>query len=180
MDKLIKSLVIFSAILWLAACPAPPTNITHMGVPPGEHVVLECVGGATDGCGTAKWDFVRNLPDGTRASGYFRIPEGKMLVITDVDWQYHYEEHAYKMMILRLKLINIAEFSAPGPEPHGERVFESTIILNQFGEGGISESMTSGFVVSSKARICPDLFPGPGGPPHGLQHLILRGYLIPE
>ena len=33
-------------------------------------------------------------------------------------------------------------------------------------------------VVSSKARICPDVFPGPVGPPLGLQHLILRGYLI--
>jgi hypothetical protein len=40
--------------------------------------------------------------------------------------------------------------------------------------------MTSGFVVSSKARICPDVFPGPHGPPSGLQHLIVRGYLIAE
>jgi hypothetical protein len=39
--------------------------------------------------------------------------------------------------------------------------------------------MTSGFVVSSKARICPTVFPGPLGPPSGLQHLIARGYLIP-
>ncbi len=183
MDKIIKSFIIFSAILWLVACPAPPTNTTHMGVPPSEHVVLEVVGGAVEGCGVAKWDFIRTLPDGTRASSFFRIPQGKMLVITDVDWQYHYEEQAYKMMILRLMIYNLAEVTDhPGPHPHPNmrRVFESTVILNQFGEGGISESMTSGFVVSSKARICPDLFPGPQGPPFGLQHLILRGYLIPE
>ena len=52
--------------------------------------------------------------------------------------------------------------------------------LSSLGEGGASEAMTSGFVVSSAARICPDVIPGPLGPPFGLQHLILRGYLAPD
>lgn len=52
--------------------------------------------------------------------------------------------------------------------------------LGGLGWGGISEAMTSGIVVSSKARICPDIFPGPTGPPGGFQHLILRGYLIAD
>ena len=42
------------------------------------------------------------------------------------------------------------------------RVFESTITLNNEGRGGISEAMTSGFIVSSKGRIVVDSYPGGG------------------
>ena len=54
------------------------------------------------------------------------------------------------------------------------RVFESTIVLNNQGQGGISESMTSGFVVSSAGRIVVDTFPGGGV----ISHVIIRGYLM--
>ena len=107
----------------------------------------------------------------------WRVPVGQALVITDVDWEYVHPQGvgaAGKIEVLRLFIENLATPS------NTRRAFESTIILSSHGEGGISEAMTSGFVVSSKARICPDVFPGPLGPPSGLQHLILRGYLIAE
>lgn len=157
------------------------THITHMGQPVSEHVVLEVVGGMNGGCGPAKHDFLRVLPDGNIESGAgglgYRVPDGKVLIITDVDWQYvhpDYELAAGKIEVLRLFIENLTEPSKQ------RRVFESTITLSSMGVGGISESVTSGFPVSSAARICPDVFPGPQGPPSGLQHLILRGYLIPE
>jgi hypothetical protein len=145
-----------------------------------QHVVLEVIGGLNGGCGPAKLDFMRVLPDGnatgTGGSGW-RVPNGQALVITDVDWQYVHPQGATgagRIEILRLSIENLANPSLT------RRAFESTITLSSKGEGGISEAMTSGFVVSSKARICPDIFPGPGGPPSGLQHLILRGYLIAD
>ena len=79
-------------------------------------------------------------------------------------------------MTLRLMLDNLANVPA-GP---GERVFESTIVLSQKGEGGASEHMATGFAVSSAARLCPDVTPGPVGPPSGLRHLIVRGYMVPD
>jgi hypothetical protein len=155
-------------------------GLTHVGQPGWEHVTLEVVGGMKGGCGPALLDFVRVLPDGKTEAvpgglGW-RVPEGKLLVVTDVDWQYVHPkgaEGAGRIQVLRLFIENLAQ-------PGGRRALDSTITLSSQGEGGTSLSMTSGFVVSSKARICPDVFPGPLGPPSGLQHLIVRGYLVAE
>jgi hypothetical protein len=150
-----------------------------MALSASQQVVLEVVGGVNGGCGPANLDFFRILPDGTGQSGPgglgWRVPLGKALVITDVDWQFVHPQGAAaagKIEVLRLFVENLADPSVSG------RAFESTITLGSQGEGGISESMTTGFAVSSEARICPDVTPGPSGPPFGLQHLILRGYLI--
>ncbi len=152
-----------------------------MALSASQHVVLEVVGGMNGGCGPAKLDFLRILSDGTAQSGSgglgWRVPVGQALVITDVDWQYVHPQGAAgagKIEVLRLFIENLTTPS------NTRRAFESTITLSSHGEGGISQAMTSGFVVSSKARTCPDVFPGPLGPPSGLQHLILRGYLIAD
>ena len=149
---------------------------THLGQPPGQHVVLELVGGMTGGFGPANLDFVRNLSNGHRAPGAFRVPTGKSLVVTDVDWQYVHPQGAAgagEIEVFRLFLQNLAD-----PQSSALRVFESTVLLSSKGQGGISESMTSGFVVAATARIGVDVVPGPLGPPSGLQHAILRGYLL--
>ncbi len=155
---------------------------THVGQPATELVTLELVGGITGGCGRDLLDFLRILPDGRIQSGPgglgWRVPKAKVLVVTDVDWQYVHPEHeraAGRIQILRLFIENLKD-----PALGGRRAFESTVTLSGVGEGGASESMTTGFVLSSAARICPDVFPGPDGGPFGLQHLILRGYLAPE
>ena len=178
MFKMTRVVFILSAVIILAGCGSNDT-ITHMGQRVSEHVTLEVVGGMNGGCGPAKLDFLRVLPDGSFESGAgglgYRVPEGKLLVITDVDWQYVHPNPgsaAGKIQVLRLFIENLSDPSK------SRRAFESTLTLSSEGEGGISENMTSGFIVSSAARICPDVFPGPQGPPSGLQHLILRGYLI--
>ena len=147
-----------------------------MGLLSNQHVVLELVAGMNGGCGDAKLDFLRILSDGMTQTGPrglgWRVPLGQALVITDVDWEYVHPQGAAaagKIEVLRLFVENLATMDT-------RRVFESTITLSSLGEGGISEAMTSGFVVSSKARICPDVVPGPWA--GALQHLILRGYLI--
>lgn len=158
-------------------------GIAQAQVLASEHVTLEASDGVKGGCGAALLDFVRNLPDGTKdninvnPSGAFRIPKGKVLVVTDVDWQYVHPNGAAgagAIQVLRLFIENLADPNET------RRYFASTITLSSLGQGGISESMTSGFIVSSKARICPNVSPGPTGPPFGLQHLIVRGYLAPD
>jgi hypothetical protein len=152
---------------------------THLDQLPANHVVLELVGGMNGGFGPTNLDFVRILSDGHHAPaaspGSFRVPNGKYLVVTDVDWQYVHPQGATgagKIQILRLFLHNLAD-----PQGSAARVFESTVLLSSQGQGGISESMTTGFVVTTGTRIGIDVFPGPLGPPSGLQHAILRGYL---
>jgi len=172
-----RVLGIVTLVLTLVASPVGAGPNTHMGQPASEHVMLEAVGGAIGGCGPALLDFIRNLPDGTTAGAFFRVPARKVLIVTDVDWQYVHPlgpAGASQNQILRLFLENLAN------PPATQRVFESTVVLSAAGEGGASEAMTSGIVVSSAARICPDVSPGPLGPPSGLQHLILRGYLAPD
>jgi len=146
-----------------------------------QHVVLEIVDGLTGGCGPAQVDFLRNLSDGTREAGPgglgWRVPAGQALVVTDVDWQYVHPQGAAAAGLIEVLRLSIESLAGPGPSGIA---FESTIVLSRQGEGGISEAMTTGFVVSSNARICPDINPGPQGPPGGLQHLTVRGYLIAD
>lgn len=171
-----------SVLACLVAFAAPDlqaqsqSRITHTGQSPRDHVTLEVVGGVQCGCEEAEalLDFIRVLPNG-KATGNFRVPSGAFLVVTDVDWQYIHPDGsagAEGIQILRLFIQNRREPSTCS------RAFESTVVLSGLGQGGTSESMTSGFVVAAGSRICPDVIPGPMGPPAGLQHLILRGYLV--
>jgi hypothetical protein len=159
--------------LALAACAG---GSTHLRQPAGALVVLEAATGDT-GCfaTTAGHTFRRVFPGGTGGLQPFVMPAGQALVVTDVDWQYRHPTGAAaagRRAVLRLFLQNIAD------PTHQERVFESTIFLNADGEGGASEAMTAGFVMSDAAQLCLDTGEEPKGPPSGLQHAILRGYLI--
>lgn len=60
-------------------------SISHLGQPVGNHVTLR---GAFGGALTEDIDFIRVNPDGLLSSfpPYFRVPKGKFLIITDVDW----------------------------------------------------------------------------------------------
>lgn len=157
----------------LAACvPAK----THLRQAPEALVVLQAAHGDT-GCGgtTAGFTFRQVFQDGTGALQPFAMPAERSLVVTDVDWRYRHPDGAPaggSRIVLRLFLQNLAD------PTHQEVVFESTILLNADGEGGTSEAMTAGFVMTSDAQLCLDTSEDPKGPPFGVQHAILRGYLI--
>ena len=156
----------------VAAC-APGT---HLRQPSDQLVVLQSASGDS-GCGasTAGLTFRRVFQDGTGALQPFQMPPDRSLVITDVDWQYRHPNGAAaggRRIVLRLFLQNLADPSRQ------ESVFESTILLNAEGEGGASEAMTAGFVMTEAAQLCVDTGEEPKGPPFGLQHAILRGYLL--
>jgi hypothetical protein len=159
-------------IFWLTACAGE----THIGQSVQAHVVLESASGDT-GCtgSTAGTTFRRVFQDGNGALQPFQMPPDSALIVTDVDWQYAHPSGAAaagRRVVLRVFIQNLAD------PTERERVLESTIILNGSGEGGISEAMTTGFVVAPTAQICVDTGVNPTGPPSGLQHAILRGYFI--
>jgi hypothetical protein len=164
---------LFLAICSLIAGCAPGT---HLRQPSQQLIVLQSASGDT-GCAatTAGLTFRRVFQDGTGALQPFQMPPNRSLVITDVDWQYRHPNAAAGggwRIVLRLFLQSLADPS------HQESVFESTIFLNADGEGGTSEAMTSGFVMTDAAQLCIDTGEEPKGPPFGLQHVVLRGYLL--
>ena len=143
---------------------------THLGQPPENHVVLESL------IFPEGWvDWERNFPDGTH-SGY-RVPVGMMLVITDVDWHYESSEpgstQTFRLFLVATGRDPVLESILPA---HQSIVFESPVVTGPLGSGGASVAMTTGFVVSSTARIRCDVYPSRAG----LQHVNLRGYLTPE
>lgn len=138
----------------------------------GNLVTLVMAANRKTGCGPAKAEFVRVMPDGSTDEP-FRIPRGYVLVVTDVDWLYGNAGPGLTRA-LALYVENIADPSKRQP------VFRSTIRLNSDGAGGASERMTSGFRISPAARACPDVEPGPVDSPLRLLSLVLRGYLVSE
>ena len=153
--------------------------MSHLGQSVTAHVILELVHGYLGGYGPGNFDWIRILADGSRESGtgpggQFRVPDGFALVITDVDWQYADASSPGTMQVLRLFVTPLK-----GNDLTGSRVFESAVVLGPDRSNGAAVAMTTGFVVSSDARIGIDVFPGPIGPPGGIQHAILRGYLVP-
>lgn len=157
----------------LAACA--PTK-THLRQEPEAQIVLQSATGDTGCAGTTAGSTFRQVfQDGTGALQPFAMPADRSLVVTDVDWHYRHPDGAPaggRRVVLRLFLQNLAD------PTHQEVVFESTILLNAEGEGGTSEAMTAGFVMTAAAQLCLDTGEDPKGPPLGLQHAILRGYLI--
>jgi hypothetical protein len=151
--------------------------MSHLGQPALNHVVLEVVAEVRGGYGAGQFEFIRLMPDGNSVQQPFRVPQDQLLIITEVDWQYSHPNHeaaAGQIEILRLLLQPLPSGQSPGV-----CVFESPATLGNKGEGGTSQSMTTGFVVSPHARICPEVIPGPTGPQFGLKHIILRGYVLP-
>ncbi len=63
---------------------------THMGVPPEDHVTLEshCDSENDILACTNTYPLSRTYPDGSGGTVEFTIPEGKSLVVTDVDWHW--------------------------------------------------------------------------------------------
>ncbi len=55
---------------------------THLGAQPSDLVTLECVATAGNQCGEMR----RIFPDGTEGVSAFTIPNGKSLIITDIQW----------------------------------------------------------------------------------------------
>ena len=104
----------------------------------------------------------------------FVIPESAYLVITDVDWVYRMPplQGAGETRTLEIFRENMTFTQT-------SRAFFAAMELDRNGIGANTEAMTSGFVVSSEARICVSVGPHLTGQENQrLETVILRGYLL--
>ena len=87
--------------------------------------------------------FMRTLPDGT-ANPSFTIPAGKVLIITDVNWQVASgNPGAVARLLLRIEnLANPIFF---------RNVHNSVFTLNSAGVNGVNERLGAGIAVSSRS-----------------------------
>ena len=172
-------LVLFGILISLAlGAPKQADTKTHLGQKAGDHVVLKSVD--TDNSGI---DFIRLFPDGTSGqcnpstlAGCFRVPADRVLIVTDVDWQYDGDTAGEHTLLLFI------ENQANPAMRSNVHVSVINVDPSNFGGkrvGGASEQMTSGFVVSPGARITADLDPdGSRVAETGtITNIILRGYL---
>ena len=136
--------------------------LTHVGRKASEIVNL---GGLFDGAGEIF--FLRSLPNGTATP--FSIPAGKVFVVTDVNWQM---ASGNPGTVVRL-VLSVENLANPALT---RTVFNSTVTLNAGGVAGVNESLGSGFVLTSAAKINADLI----APTGALEGLLLRGYLAPD
>lgn len=144
---------------------------THLGQPPENHVVLMSFA-PPPGDWRVSWQ--QMLPDGTVRGPPWRIPNGMMLVITDLDWSYQNSEFPPGTRV-RLVFLTCG-FQAVQERGYG--VFETTAVLGPDSSCGANVALTTGFVVSSKAWINIYLWVGASGP--NPPQVFLRGYLTNE
>jgi hypothetical protein len=138
------------------------SSVTHLGRKASEMVSLS---GLFNNSGEVF--FLRTLPDGNATS--FTIPAGKVLVITDVNWQVN-AGNPGTVARLSLRIDNLANPALI------RDVFDSVITLNSGGVNGANENLRAGIVVSSAAKITAHLTIPTGA----LDHLFLIGYLAPD
>jgi len=134
---------------------------SHLAQPVNNHVTLGCY--SIDDGSSKTWTFFRIFPDGTGIN--FNIPQGKALVVTDIDWSYNTGEHNHAQTFSILMKMPKKEIR--------NVIFASTVLGDGNGAGGTSVSMTTGFVVSRMDTIEPTLESG-----GYLNDIILRGYII--
>jgi len=137
-------------------------SATHLGRKASELVSLSGLFNAT-----GEIFFLRTLPDGTSTS--FTIPAGKVLIITDVNWQIDSGSPGTVARLL-LRIENLANPSLI------RNVHNSVLTLNSAGVSGSNERLGSGIAVSSAAKITASLTTPNGA----LAGLFLIGYLVPE
>ena len=150
-----------------AAAPALVRDVnaasaTHLGRKASEIVSLSGLFNAN-----GEIFFLRTLPDGT--STQFTIPAGKVLIITDVNWQI---DSGNPGTVVRL-LLRIENLANPALI---RNVHNSVFTLNSAGVNGVNERLGAGIVVSSAAKITAQLT----APSGALGGLYLIGYLAPE
>lgn len=150
-----------------AAAPALVRDVnaasaTHLGRKASEMVSLSGLFNANN-----EIFFMRTLPDGTATS--FTVPTGKVLIITDVNWQI---ESGNPGTVARL-LLRIENIANP---IFIRNVHNSVLTLTSAGVNASNEHLGTGIAVSSAAKITAHLTTPSGA----LGSLYLIGYLAPE
>jgi hypothetical protein len=125
--------------------------------------------------------FFRVFPNGTYDSQPFVVPEGQLLVITDVEWVAGLPSVNSPALAPGTGVNMVLYLYTPGGQPPFGLVFNSSTIITptRTFSVGSNDELTTGFVVGPNRRICPQLIPVPDQKML-LNRVTLRGYLIPQ
>jgi hypothetical protein len=158
---------------------------THMGVEPHEMISLIRV--CEDSSDGEECGFKRTLNVGGTEKDFFKIPEGKVLIVTDFEWKYiNTKASELENQLIECDLTRIVFCISDCPLPPAK----SYAIANEFGsvfEGGIFASgslqMTTGFVVGPPMNLgirVIDIFgkPLPSHDDSAVLEATVRGYLL--
>lgn len=171
----------------------PPVQAqTHVNASPQDLVVLSGDGFTYDPGGDSilnPSDFPNALrftgrirPDGSLVEDY-RIPRGKVLVVTEVNWAFLTDQpdHTYCL------ILSVGQNNPPSGTDYN--LSQTCMTTDSDGFGSVSKSFTTGFVVRRNEQLYTigPWDPDNGGPaagdymgnPDG-EDVIVRGYLVDE
>jgi hypothetical protein len=168
-----------SVLLVLAAFTLPvEAKPTHLGQKIQDHVMLvaavvpeedePCSGVSFSGL-----DLFRVFPDGAKSPTPFRVPNGKILVITDVEWSVD------ALLLMPLVTGSMAELRLTIGD--GPIVFQSSVVVQAESRiAGKNEHSTTGIQVGENALICPEaiIWEGVDSLDPSIRIFLLHGYLI--
>jgi len=156
-------------------------GVTHLGVPLADHVMLVGFTSATGACGTGQKTFVRMSSDGSRESTAFVVPEGRSLVVLDVD---------AVLVTNDLRLFDVgdsvgASLLTPSNMNTGVFMFHTTnavlITVPGMKAVSVSSSLAAGVVFGPGQQVCMRAevrsFGGGFSPNGSISNAAVRGYL---
>jgi hypothetical protein len=138
-----------------SANPVPVTIPTHLGVPLGGLVTLNCLNS-----GTTCSSFRQIDASGNQAATDYTIPAGQTLIVTDVEWE------AVGGTAGRNSFLNL---QCAGGCPF---VFSSRTVADSAGIASTADHLTSGVPLVYLPTVSV-------GDAFALSYLIVRGYLVP-
>lgn len=173
----------FAAIAFTLAVlvPAGAAAQTHMGVASADQVML-ISGGALDPepCSLSfKGRALFQLhPDGKKDTEPFVVPEGRVLVVTEVEWG------AFVDSSLAGYTLNLS-ISLTSPENWYHTLFKSSSVTVPYKGSidlGTSDQLTDGFLVKDVSKMClsTSATDGSGFVVVEISEIVLRGYLMDE
>jgi hypothetical protein len=128
---------------------------THLGVPVGNLVTLECISS-----GTTCSSFRQISSGGVEATTDYSIPPGETLIITDLNWEATFGTAGHTIF-LSLGCTSSCAFT-----------YTSSVVADAGGLGTTTDHLTSGLALV----YLPTISLGSAG---HLSQLLLRGYLTP-
>ena len=160
---------------------------SHLMQSPERHVVLQSVvfedRSDVNPCGD-DWDMelAEILPTGVAAETPFTVPQGFVLVVTDIDWNV---KELSSTSFIASDVLRFSISLGKNGMNRNNPVFSDGQLIGDHAEGGVmlgGRSLTTGFRVAAGTPICPFAvgMDKEGATRLDVFRLILRGYLIQD
>jgi hypothetical protein len=138
-----------------SANPVPVNTPTHLGVPLGSFVSLNCMTSGTTCSSFRQFD-----ASGNQSATDYTIPAGHTLIVTDAEWE-AIGGTAGRNAFLNLRCAGGCAF-----------VYSSRVVADSAGIASTADHLTSGVPLVFLPAVSV-------GDASALSYLVLRGYLVP-